>query len=183
MRKLVESKFSNSYLVLWCFNVYLFAHCFLNYFDDKQEGYRILGGSNTAYLLSYIVAYFITFTISTGFLIWCLCVNVYTASDPFLMFVCIELFGLCMISLAMIVGMLFDQPRLGALVACLVFLVVFYIYQFVADAPYEATKNAICWSGPAAFALALLQINEYEEYQIGAHWSNINEFNELTILD
>eukprot|EP01083_Nonionella_stella_P020203 56003_1 len=145
-----------------------------------KEGFRILGGSNTAYLLSYMITYLIIFTISNCFLVWCLCANIFIKTDPLVMFVGIELFGLCMIPLAMIVGMLFDQPRLGALVASLTFLVLFYIYRFIEEAPYESTKNAVCWSGPSAFALALLQFSEYEEYQIGAHWSNINELNELT---
>ena len=139
-----------------------------------------MGGSNVAYLLSYMISYFILFTISALFLVWCLAANVYVKSDPFVLFLGIELFGLVMISLAMIVGMLFDQPRLGALMACLIFLVVFYIYRTVEEAPYENVKNAMCWSGPAAFALALLQISEYEEYQIGSHWTNLNELNELT---
>eukprot|EP01084_Bolivina_argentea_P160890 280133_1 len=152
--------------------------------DEKagrlKEGFRILGGSNTAYLLSYIISYFVIFSISAAFLTWCMCANIFISSDPFLIFIGIELFGLVMTSLAMVVGMLFDAPRLGALVACLVFLIVFYVYRFIEDAPYEHTKNAICWSGPAAFALALLQVAEYEEYEIGAQWSNINELNELT---
>lgn len=68
--------------------------------------------------------------------------------------------------------MLFDSPRMGALIAALAFMLLFFIYQLVEDAPYESTKNAVCWSGPAAYAMALIQIAQYEEYQIGAQWSN-----------
>ena len=68
-----------------------------------KEGYSILGGSNTAYLMSYFVSYLVIFTTANIFLTWCLCANVFVRTDWTLMFVGIELFGFCMIPLSMCV--------------------------------------------------------------------------------
>ncbi len=121
-----------------------------------KEGYRILGGSNSAYLVSYALFYYVMFSITALFLTWLLCANIYTRTDPTVLFVTINLFGLNMISLSMLIATLFNQPKLSAVMAWLGFLVTFFLYRFVEEAPEEKTKNSVCISGPSAFGLGLV---------------------------
>ena len=99
-----------------------------------------------------------------------------------LLFLLFVLFGLNMITLSMLIATLFDQPKLAAGIAWLTFLVSFMIYRFVEESTNENAKQNVCLSGPACFSLGIIQIAEYEEYEIGIVSSNINELNELTFF-
>ncbi|ETO08909.1 ATP-binding cassette superfamily [Reticulomyxa filosa] len=172
-----------------------------------KEGFRILGGSNAAYLTSFALTYWLMFSLTNVFLTWLLSVWIFTRTHPFILFITIELFGMDMIALAMLISTFFNQPKMSATMAWVLFMFLFFIYRFVETAPHESAKDAVCISGPSAFGLgaifyiclfipiffffekiyvlllicllAILQISKYEEYQIGIQWSNVSEYNEL----
>ena len=61
------------------------------------------------------------------------------------------------------------------------FLSLFFIYIIIARAS-ENVKKLVCISGPSCFAMAMAQIGQYEDYQIGIHWDNIWELSPTSAI-
>ena len=144
-----------------------------------KTGLNIYGIGTNAYYISYIITYIIIFGLCSIFLTILLSSKIFINTNPFLIFITIFLFGLNMISLAVLLSTFFYEPKLSAVIAWICFLISFLIYGAVERTSNILPKQFICLSGPAAFAISLLQITEYESYNIGIQYSNYYEFNDI----
>ncbi|ETO25217.1 hypothetical protein RFI_11920 [Reticulomyxa filosa] len=145
-----------------------------------REAYKILGGSQLAYILSYLIFYVGLVTCITLLLTVILGRGLFTYSDPVLLFITVELFVLNMIILSMLVSTFFNHANMAGVCSWVFFMGLYYLHLIPENSESPKPREIVCLSAPSAFALGIKQFAQYEEYQIGISWVNAGELDENT---
>jgi len=146
-----------------------------------RSGMKIMGMSMMTYWISWLVFYTLMFAFSSTIMVFMVLNQVIEYTNKFLLWLSFVLFGAQMTTLSMFISTLFERPKISQVVAWASFLFIFYVFAFnsVSKGGLDV-KIASCLSGPSCFALSMIQVAQYEDYQVGVQWSNLWELTPRT---
>ena len=102
--------------------------------------------------------------------------GVFAASSTSLLFVFFFLFSMSSIGYAYLVHTFFDQAKTGGVVGMLGFFSSYFLYTaFRSEETAVFVKHMVSFFSPCAFAYGIDCIVQFEEVEVGVHWSNMNE--------
>merc|ERR1719412_2728699 len=143
--------------------------------DKIKEGMKMMGVTVATYWTSWYIWLFIEATIITLLVVIVGVVgDVYKWSDPTLMFLWIWLFMINLYSFGTLFSCFFDNPKIAALSAFIVYIVVMLASLF-ANNLTESEKTWLCLLGPSCFSLSVENMAQYESSLIGIQWDNLYE--------
>merc|ERR1719461_587191 len=100
--------------------------------------------------------------------------QLYSWSNQFIIFLWLELFTINIACLGTLFSCFFDNPKIAALAAFLVFFALMQLPLFFPNAS-ASEKTGLCLLGPSCFHLSTNSLAQYEQYQLGLQWDNIGE--------
>ena len=144
-----------------------------------KEMMMMMGLTNFVYWLSWITYYFVIYTILAVVLtIVTIAGEVYTYSNPGLVFLYYWLFGLSCISFSILLSMFFSSSLLAVLIGVPVFIGSYFVSFAVSDVSLSQNKKAGASLLPTvAFDLVTTYFTTIETGQIGVQTSNMADLN------
>eukprot|EP01083_Nonionella_stella_P193083 713449_1 len=140
-----------------------------------KEGLRMMGATFGAFWMSWYLWFWFEFLIMA----FCMAflgkwLNVFMYSHVSVILVWMVLFCTNLVTYATLISTLFDNPKIGSLVAVFMFILALIggLFGTVLNA---SQQKALCVLGPSCFAMSLNNLAQYESSQIGLHWDNIHD--------
>eukprot|EP01084_Bolivina_argentea_P142149 249724_1 len=177
----VGSQFPFFCFIMFCYPIITVLSILVQEKQTKiKEGMKMMGATTSAYWTSWIIWFFIEFTLMT-LLVTVLGFggSVFLYSGFGVIFLWFWLFCLSSATFAMLISTLFDNPKTASLCGLIVYFAVLIGGQF-AGTLNESQKGALCLLGPTCFVAAIPTIQQYESFSVGVNWDNINDtYNEF----
>lgn len=152
-----------------------------------RETMKIMGLSDTAFVASWFVTYFLIFSLIAYLISFLMVATFIQYSNSFLVFIFIYLFVLSLLPFAFLISVFFDKAKLAAIVGpVILFTAVMPRYAFYTSGSSQAlaAKQASCLLAPSAFTFGADILMEYEGAQVGINWGMLfdDELSLATVL-
>jgi len=148
-----------------------------------KEVMKIMGLNNSVHLFAWFITYFIQFTLIMT-IVTCILHfgKILTHSDPFLVFLLLELYAIATICFSFFVSSLYSKAKLAAACAGILYFLSYVPCMYISireDVAYEIipwwTKTFASMLSTTAFGIASKYIAFYENDGEGIQWRNMNK--------
>nr|UOU03311.1 ATP-binding cassette subfamily A2 [Brachionus rubens] len=148
-----------------------------------KEVMKIMGLNNSVHLLAWFITYFFQFTLIVGLVTVVLHFGkILTHSNPFLIFLLLEIFATATICFSFLVSALYSKAKLAAACAGILYFLSYVPCMYISireDVAYEIipawAKSIACLLSTSAFGISSKYIAFYENNGEGLQWNNLDK--------
>ena len=177
----VKQLFALLYVLLFMYSVFSIIATLVEEKETRvRELLRMMSVETPSLVLSWYITYGTVFVVlnimvTAGSSIgWG--IGVFANSTTSLLFLFFFLFSMSSIGYAYLVHTFFDQAKTGGVVGMLGFFSSYFLYTaFRSEETPVFMKHMVSFFSPCAFAYGIDCIVQFEEVEIGVHWSNTYE--------
>jgi len=140
-----------------------------------KEGMKMMGLTDSAYNLSWLITTFIQMTFVSILITLVTGSSVFEYSNKVYVFIYFEAFSLAVINMCFLLSTFFSRSKSASLLGPMIFFASFFPYYAVNDDQFDSSaKAATCVLAPACFALGAEVFADYEGGLVGVQASNVN---------
>ena len=141
-----------------------------------KEGMKMMGLTNTAYNLSWLITTVLQMTIVSGLIVLVTMTSVFEYSNSLLVFIYFFSFSLAVINMCFLMATFFSKSKIASLMGPMIFFATFFPYYAVQDPAYSSqVKAATCLLAPSCFALGANVFADFEGGLVGVQMSNFSQ--------
>jgi len=138
-----------------------------------REQMKMMGIGQGPIMASWLVTYGVMFGLIALLITLVAHANLFSASDPFLVFSFFFLFGLDIVAFAFMISVLFDRAKTASTAGVSLFFAAYFAF-FAVNSPNASasSKAAVSFLAPTAFGIGSMVLAHYESGGEGVQWSN-----------
>lgn len=178
---IVKNIFALLYVLLFMYSVFSIIATLVEEKETRvREMLRMMSVQTPSLVLSWYITYGAVFVVLNIMLTgsstigWGL--GVFTSTSTSVLFAFFFLFSASSIGYAYLVHTFFDQAKTGGVVGMLGFFSSYFLYTaFRSEETSVFVKHMVSFFSPCAFAYGIDGITQFEEVEVGVHWSNVHE--------
>lgn len=169
-------------IISWVYSVAMLVQNIV-YEKEKRlkEVMKTMGLNNAVHWLAWFITSFLQMSVTVIILTIILkCGRVLTYSNPFLIFLTLEIFVIANIMFSFFVSVLYSKAKLAAACAGIIYLLTYVPYMYIAVREEAAHVHVPAWIkslasllSTTAFGLGAKYFAFYEEIGVGVQWSNM----------
>ncbi|XP_074655833.1 ATP-binding cassette sub-family A member 2-like [Tubulanus polymorphus] len=168
--------------ISWVYSVAMLVQSIVYEKEQRlKEVMKMMGLSNAVHWIAWFITSFGQMTLTMGMLTIMLKYgHVLEYSNPFIIFIVLEVFALATIMFCFFVSVLYSKAKLAAACAGIMYFLSYVPYMYVAIREEAARDHISAWAksiaslfSTTAFGIGAKYFAYYEEQGIGVQWDNL----------